>query len=197
MVASACWVRAMIEPCFRLLQQQPQRFWPHDGRRLYAGWKGHRNLDVVLGTGCALHDIATALRWATALILNQEEYKAVYLLVEGLRNGSRYLHKVLPKFVTSCVVFDDGDDCSDEQIALFWQAIGIPDEIMGEFVQLYPRWFGDALHVRCPLEQRSGVFDRLEAVVAFPCRFRKMISPRWLALGSGARLLLQARPFGP
>ena len=72
-----------------------------------------KNLDILLGTGCSLHDLASGLRWATSSILNKDQQKLLFNAIEGLRNGSRYLFKVLPDFIHGCVEVDAGSGFSD------------------------------------------------------------------------------------
>ena len=141
-LTSVCFDRAVFDACHRLIQQQHLRFWSGPGAALYHDSHVHRQLDIVVGTGCALHDVATGLRWATKPYLDKEDAKILYLAVEGLRKGIRYLFKILPAFLLQCVAFDMGDDdLPDAVTAEFWRTLGISDDMLSEFVALQPRSF--------------------------------------------------------
>ena len=74
-VISVCFVRAVFDACFRFVQQQHERFWAGAGRLLSRDWSVHRQLDIVVGTCCALHDVASGLRWGTKPFLDAADAK--------------------------------------------------------------------------------------------------------------------------
>lgn len=190
------WDRAIFSACFRLAQQRHRLFWETDAIPLYGEFRHvAKHRDIVLGAGCSLHDISGGLRWATQSFLDAAEMKNLYNLVEGLRNGARYLHKILDAFIVSHVQFDEGDsDCSGAEA--FWATLGICGDMLREFASLNPRWDGQTLWINGAERSAGDIFGRIMAVVAYPWCWRRYNSARFLILGSGSRMLLQARLLG-
>ena len=196
-VSFYCWDRAVFSACFRLVQQRHRLFWDTDAASLYGEFRHlAKHRDIVLGTGCVLHDINSALRWATQSFLDKAEMKNLYNLVEGLRNGARYLYKVLDIFIVAHVQFDDGGEVSVEDTETFWSILGVSGHMLHEFGVLRPRWDGQTMWINGAEQQRGDIFDRIAAVIAYPWRWRKYNSARFGVLGGGSRMLLQARLLG-
>ena len=118
-VSSYVWDRACFSSCYRMAQQLHQNFWRDHGWILYNPWgEIAKDLDVVVGVGCASHDIATGLRWGTSHMAGADDRKLLFLAVEAVRNGARYLHRALPEFLDDAVVLDDGGMQTGDQVWL-------------------------------------------------------------------------------
>ena len=196
-ISGFCWDRAICQANFRLIQQDHAEQWDRMGPLLHAGRvEMVKNLDIVLATGCALHDLATGLRWATFGIIDKDQQKHLFNCIEGLRNGSRFLFKVLPTFIHTCLHADAGSGLSEEQEELFWNAVAASPGMLPELTALQPRWEGGMLKVRAPDASSAGLYDRVAAVVTMPWRFKKFNTSRFLVMGSGSRLLTLSRMLG-
>ena len=191
------WDRACFSACFRLAQQHHNLCWARSGQLLFGDmWQHQKRKDVVLATPCAVHDINTGLKWSISLLLVQEERKHLFLLVEGLRKGARYLYAILEQFLTSHVDAQGAAGHDVETARAFWQAVGIDDLMLDDFAELDPVWDGNLLHVRTDFPVSSKVFERLQAMMVYPWTWRKYNSARFMVLGTGALTLLQARLLG-
>ena len=156
----------------------------------------YRARDIVVGMGCAIHDVATGFRWAVSRYLDTDEMKSLFLLVEGLRNGSRYLYQVLPLFIATSVQFDDGGDGSVEDAEAFWSTVGVVGPALQEFGLLRPRWDGQILWINGAEQKNGDIFARISVIISYPWCWRKYNSARFLILGNGSRMLVCARLLG-
>ena len=52
------------------------------------------------------------------------------------------------------------------------------------------------MRIRCSDADRPSIYDRLERLVAWPWRYRKLNTARWLVLGQGSKLLVLSRLLG-
>ena len=192
------WDRAVLAPCMRLTQQTRELFWMELGSVMYGeDVQVARDRDLCLGTGCALHDAASGLRWGTQQLLEADEFKQLYLLVEGLRCGARHLYKVVDMFLDSCLVIDSDSEWTVEQAQQFWSFLGLSGEMLDEYALLRPRWISGKLHiVAVPGNSNATMHARMTAVVAFPWCWRKFNTARWLTLGHGSRCLCIAHLLG-
>ena len=175
-VSYYCWDRACFDACYRMAQQYHAHFWLHQGPVHYPDtWMHVQGRDIVLGTGCAIHDIARALKWASAPLLNEEELKAAFLAIEGLRKGARYLHNVVDEFIDRHVLFDDGGPLDEISVQELWEAVGVAPDRLASFVRLRPRWVGDRLRIKDPGGAGTHeAVDELRQLIVLPWTFRKM-----------------------
>jgi hypothetical protein len=68
--------------------------------------------------------------------------------------------------------------------------------MLHEFGLLRPRWNGQTLLINGAEQTNGDIFDRISAVIAYPWCWRKYNSARFMILGAGSRMLLQARLLG-
>ena len=94
------WDRAIFSACSRLAHQLHVEHWQQHAQ-LASDGAAHQypEQDIVLAVGCAIHDAASGLRWATNHLLEQDERKKLYNLIEGLRSGCRFLYAVIDEFL--------------------------------------------------------------------------------------------------
>ena len=121
----------------------------------------------------------------------------MYLVVESLRCGSRYLYKVVDLFIDTKVIVVTSDPFSEEQREIFWSAFGVPESVLEDFVAMMPRRHGDGLSVVCQSHiMTSCEREKLRALLVWPWTWRKYNSARFLTIGTGALQLTLAKLVG-
>ena len=111
-----------------MIQQRHHRHWHKlQGTENSGVRRVQQARDLMIATPCALHDVMTALRWAMKDALDHDEMKQLYLVIEALRNGARYMFRILDSFVDQFVEcrVDPLHDAANAR--LFWQSLGVAD----------------------------------------------------------------------
>jgi hypothetical protein len=190
-VSHHCWDRAVKQPCERLVRLRHRAFdefltneedEPGTATlRILSSW--------VTAVGCLAHDFHNALKWSAKLYMdNKDVMRSAWIATESLRNGFDLLVSFLPRWLGSCISFEDADDL--EVLARFWQMVGLSEQWVQLCVRLQIRWSGGKLKVAEHLEQDDAGPQQIITCLLHLWRFRTWSSSRWCGVGQSCRCML-------
>lgn len=197
LIIHTCFDRAVESSLGRLLAQRAEGYYVKEVCPDGGDWDSQeRLLTWFISTGCSGHDIQGGLKWASKPHFSEADLKDAYIAIESLRNTFMSLHKVLPDFLVTVVVFVE-PPANRDGIYEFWQVLGVADEeMLVEIVEINPWWDGERLQVSNVLELASDKVERLSAVILYILKFRSFTGSRFLGLGPSARTVAASMAMG-
>lgn len=153
--------------------------------------------DLVFSARCASHVASCAVNHGLDIArVVPDTNKIAHIVIASVRQGVSALHEFVPEFVFRHVQFCAEPSGPAEQIAQFWRALGVEESVVDEFVQLDPRWQGDALLVSASVEGDPASLCRIAGLMMYALHFEDYVSTRWCGVGNAMRLYLRARAMG-
>lgn len=180
--------RAAFEPLLRLVKQRREVYYtPGLGPDLGEERAILKMTDLVVGTGCAAHDVSNALKWALGSIDGVDVLKDLHISIEALRNSFPHLHKHLAPALLARLTFVPPED--EPEVRLFWSAMGVDGHWLELLVELDPHWGGGLLCISDRFEKDPEVVEKVSTVILYLWRWKKFSESRWCTVGAACRAL--------
>lgn len=170
----------------------------------HAAWRAHSDdghhefmalLDLVVGTGCCLHDVGNALKWGISCLTTGTEVKDLHIGIESLRNSAPFVICKVGKFWTDFVDFDQ-HEINMEETTAFWSALGIPSDLVEQVASINPMWKDGRLSVSAALSNNPDWMSELSWVCIVIFAWKQFSDSRWVGSGSACRAYIASVAIG-
>lgn len=153
--------------------------------------------DWVIGVQCTAHACSNALRWGLMSHFEKHQVEDAHIVVQSLINSSMGLHDRLDLFVQRHMSFVDFRDDDLEEVAVFWEFLGVTDvQMLALLVEVNPQWNGTSLQVRAHLRDDPACWEKVTACLAHCWRWVPWSDTRWVRAGRSAKYYLRSLVTG-
>ena len=153
-------------------------------------------LEIVVVTGCAMHDASKALEWSMhPHIADDEMLKSLHVVVESARNAYDLLVSTMPSFLVQKLhrVHEPYDR---EEVAAWWRSMGAGADWVDTLVDVNPIFHNGQLKVS---HQAGGVLVSAALVgdcLLYIMKLSKFCETRWCTVGNSCRALVASLSVG-
>jgi len=156
------------------------------------------NLNWLVTTACANHDVQNAQHWSLMPLLEDQEQslKDFHVVVESLRNAYDILIAYLPNWLQDKIAWDT-TPINEWDVGGWWKVMGVEDPVMyGELVALNLHWEGGALWVNSRHKNDPDIMTRVQNAILYLWLFRKFTESRWCTVGLVSKAITASLSVG-
>ena len=154
-----------------------------------------RLLDWFVATGCTLHDASNSLSWSLRPWASEQLLSDLFIVTSSVRKAFGLICEKVPLFVVKYLRWKP-QQAHPEEVQRYWQAVGVPSDLLETVAEADPEWGGRQLWVATAIEGRTDSVDTVTNILRALFKYRNICSTRWLSVGLGCRSLAVAMAVG-
>ena len=147
-------------------------------------------LNMVLGTGCPLHDAQGGFKWSMKRFVVGDVLHKLHITLESLRNSFSLIAGHVFQFIMVVIEFDAAE-YDKHDVYAFWAALGVKVDLLDLLVEANPVWRNGRLFVsKAWADACEDWFQEVAFLISAVCNWRKFTESRWLGAGASSRSLI-------